>query len=146
VIESPMVGQGSDPLDIELKYTNNKKSSLMGAPQKRRDEDDLSRGQSESADFPCSLPASSIPTGLCNSAQGCEERATLGKGTEDSQPQRGCGTVLFPWSPATTLSGLYPVWRAFSQGSSFLATLGFVAESLRDSALKNASLHHSLSL
>src|SRR6266446_3344396 len=83
----------------------------------------------------CSLLASSIPKGLCNSAQGCEERATLGKATDDSQPQRGCGMVLFPWSSATTLSGLSPMWRTFSQGSSFLATLGFVAESLWDSAL-----------
>src|SRR6266550_2650034 len=58
-----------------------------------------------------------------------------GKVTVDSQPQRGCGMVLFPLSSATTLSGLSPMRRAFSQGSSFLATLGFVAESLRDSAL-----------
>src|SRR6476620_8950527 len=88
-------------------------------------------------EFPdrCTLRVSSIPKGLRNKAQGCEERATLGKGTDDSQPQRGCGRVLFPWSSATTLSGLSPVWRAFSQGSSFLATLGFVAESLWDSAL-----------
>src|SRR5258708_14500399 len=43
--------------------------------------------------------------------------------------------VLFPLSSATTLSGLSTMWRGFSQGSSFLATLGFVAESLWDSAL-----------
>src|SRR5205814_6971332 len=55
------------------------------------------------------------------------------KVTDNSQPQRGCGMVLFPLSSATTLSGLAPMWRAFSQGSSFLATLGFVAESLWDS-------------
>src|SRR5204862_3000142 len=83
----------------------------------------------------CSLPRMFNPKGLRNKAQGCEERATLGKVTDDSQPQRGCGMVLFPWSPATTLSGLSAMWRAFSQGSSFLATLGFVAESLWDSAL-----------
>src|SRR6266571_4850346 len=83
----------------------------------------------------CSLPASSIPKGLRNKAQGCEERATLGKVTDGSQPQRGCGKVLFPLSSATTLSGLSPMWSAFSQGSSFLATLGFVAESLWDSAV-----------
>src|SRR5437879_8045717 len=81
------------------------------------------------------MPLSSIPKGLRNKAQGCEERATLGKETDDSQPQRGCGMVLFPWSSATTLSGLFPMSRAFSQGSSFLATLGFIAESLWDSAL-----------
>src|SRR5262245_19941675 len=78
---------------------------------------------------------SSIPKGLRNKAKGCEERATLGKVTDDTQPQRGCGMVLFPLSSATTLSGLSPMRRAFSQGSSFLATLGFVAESLWDSAL-----------
>ena len=56
------------------------------------------------------------------------------KVTDNSQPQRGCGLVLFLSSSATTLSGLDPRWRAFSQGSSFLATLGFIAESLWDSA------------
>src|SRR5258706_15909373 len=76
-----------------------------------------------------------MPKGLRNKAQGCEERATLGKVTDNSQPQRGCGMVVFPWSSATTLSGLSPMGDAFSQGSSFLATLGFVAESLWDSEL-----------
>src|SRR5204862_2153217 len=57
------------------------------------------------------------------------------KVTDNSQPQRGCGMVVFPWSSATTLSGLSLMSGAFSQGSSFLATLGFVAESLWDSAL-----------
>src|SRR6266576_290579 len=83
----------------------------------------------------CSLHGSSIPKGLRNKAQGCEERATLGKASEGSQPQRGCGIVLYPSSSATTLSGLPSMWRAFSQGSSFLAPLGFIAESLWDSAL-----------
>src|SRR4051812_38749775 len=80
------------------------------------------------------LPISSIPKGLRNKAQGCEERATLGKVTDDSQPQRGCGMASFTQSSATTLSGLSTM-SAFSQGSSSLATLGFVAESLWDSAL-----------
>src|SRR5882724_9777894 len=92
-------------------------------------------GQEKAPASRCSLSVSSIPKGLCNSAQGCEERATLGKATDDSQPQRGCGIALFPRSSATTLSGLSPMSRAFSQGSSFLATLGFIAESLWDSAL-----------
>ncbi len=30
------------------------------------------------------------PTGLCPPAQGCEERATLGVGRNEPQPQRGC--------------------------------------------------------
>ena len=37
---------------------------------------------------------SAIPKGLCPSAQGCEERATLGCCRGDFQPQRGC--VKFP--------------------------------------------------
>src|SRR6266704_5874987 len=49
-----------------------------------------------------------------------------------SQPQRGCGLVALPLPLATTLSGLSSI-RRISQGSSFLATLGFVAESLWDS-------------
>src|SRR5260221_2845360 len=76
-----------------------------------------------------------IAGGLSRIIFWAKRRATLGKATDDSQTQRGCGMVLFPWSSATTLSGLSPMWRAFSQGSSFLATLGFVAESLWDSAL-----------
>src|SRR5690349_17620264 len=99
---------------------------------------------------------SSIPKGLRNQAQGCEERAfakrtacllfwfTLGKVTDDSQPQRGCGMVLFPLSSATTLSGLSLIWGAFSHGSSFLATLGFVAQSLWDSAF--GATHSRVSL
>src|SRR6266404_8277540 len=47
-----------------------------------------------------------------------------------SQPQRGCGRARHP--------GTQPRWGWFvltrwTQGSSLLATLGFVAESLRDS-------------
>src|SRR6266567_3400301 len=76
-----------------------------------------------------------IPKGFRNKAQGCEERATLGKG----------GGQCF-----TTPTGLWPRYAAIavgrnpfrvvvdqharSQGSSFLATLGFGAESLWDSA------------
>src|SRR5689334_18436261 len=63
-----------------------------------------------------SLHVSSIPKGLRNKAQGCEERATLGEVTDDSQPQWGCGMVLFPLSTAATLSGLSSMSRAFSQG------------------------------
>src|SRR5437879_7039162 len=92
-------------------------------------------GGARVADGASGETAASIPKGLRNKAQGCEERATLGKVTDDSQPQRGCGMVLLPLSAATTLSGLSPTCGAFSQGSSLLATLGFVAESLWDSAL-----------
>src|SRR6266436_375645 len=130
-----------------------------------------------------------IPKGLNNSAQGCEERATLGalrresttlKGLQPfpssaaSQARRSAafmplqrtkvGTVrLKPKSlenctakrhkcrapsrlcqssclhRAATLSGLYSSCL-FSKGSSFLATLGFVTESLRDSSTRQFSL------
>ena len=72
-----------------------------------------------------------IPKGLHPPAQGCEERATLGTGSKsvstptglqqptswEIQPRWGCGLLC-----------------AVPQGSSFLATLGFVTESLWDSA------------
>src|SRR5882724_8940009 len=47
-----------------------------------------------------------------------------------SQPQRGCGYVRAPMD-TTPLGLAHP--RRRPQGCSFLATLGFVAESLRDS-------------
>src|SRR5206468_4003855 len=49
---------------------------------------------------------SRVPKGFRNKAQGCEERATLGKGGGVSQPQRGCGQVALPSAWPATLSGL----------------------------------------
>src|SRR6266404_1521788 len=86
-----------------------------------------------------------IPTGFRNKAQGCdssrrsqakaEERATLGKTCLDrTNPERVVPLPLASQvrtSPATTLSGLRPR-RDWTQGSSFLATLGWRAQSLRD--------------
>src|SRR5947207_4527480 len=87
----------------------------------------------DSSDSSCSLYGFPIPTGLRLPAQGCEERATLGKPAKHPQPQRGCGPCpFFSSQDAATLSGLYSLCY-FSQGSSFLATLGFGSESLWDS-------------
>src|SRR6266446_5080767 len=85
--------------------------------------------------------AGSIPTGLYNSAQGCEERATLGIRKQIIfNPERVASITKIP-RPALRCSGPQPfqgceILVAFSQGSSFLATLGFVAESLWDSAAR----------
>jgi len=72
----------------------------------------------------------SIPKGLRPPAQGCEERATLGKRKDDHQPQRGCDPNAQPGRNPVGVDAMFP---AISQGSSFLATLGFGAESLWDS-------------
>jgi len=92
----------------------------------------------------------SIPTGLCLKAQGCEERATLGKywqpggaSSEDEFSRRVAGvaaqtrgrmgrTVRLGLKGTTPL-GLRTNPTVPTQGSSMLATLGFVAESLWDS-------------
>src|SRR5258708_30127457 len=86
-----------------------------------------------SGDDSRSLHGFPIPTGLCLSAQGCEERATLGTPAQASPTPTGLRPCpLFSSRSAATLSGLYSLCR-FPQGSSFLATLGFVSESLWDS-------------
>ena len=76
--------------------------------------------------------AAPIPKGLRLKAQGCEERATLGWcGNEHRQPQRGCAPIRNgPLTRTTAHDGRNPVGvvnslPTFSQGSSFLATLGF---------------------
>ena len=72
----------------------------------------------------------SIPTGLHQLAQGCEERATLG----------GCQDVIHPeWVESACVKHvMQPRWGCaclgrLTQGSSFLATLGWRMESLWDS-------------
>src|SRR6266852_1150807 len=47
-----------------------------------------------------------------------------------AQPRRGCGSARHPWTQPRR--GWLLLTRS-AQGSSFLATLGFAAESLRDS-------------
>jgi len=56
VIESPVVGQGSDPLDMELKYTNNKKSSLMDAPRKGGPKTICREARAKAPTFPAPCP------------------------------------------------------------------------------------------
>ena len=72
-----------------------------------------------------------IPKGLCPPAQGCEERATLGQTPLDSNPN---GVVSGLGRRAATPLGLFAFGHV-SQGSSFLATLGFAPESLWDLSL-----------
>src|SRR5437899_6763641 len=78
-------------------------------------------------------PTRRIPKGFRNKAQGCEERATLGSHDRSRTTLKGL------W-PAETGGATRPQPRwgcetstTATQGSSFLATLGFVAESLWDS-------------
>ena len=75
-----------------------------------------------------------IPKGLRPKAQGCEERATLGNRLAKQQPQRGCDPRC-TFTKAETPLGFY-LSDPLPQGSSFLATLGFVAESRWDSRKK----------
>ena len=84
---------------------------------------------------PCTLDGSSIPRGLSPPAQGCEGRATLGNRAKENQPCKGCGAVslyagMKGWHNPVRVDITRP---RQTQGSSSLATLGFVAESLRDS-------------
>ena len=81
----------------------------------------------------CAFPTSpsAIPKGLCPPAQGCEQRATLGKGS----PQRSTPTGLWPPSRHALPQPRWG-WRLLAQltqGSSLLATLGFETEPLWDS-------------
>ena len=77
-----------------------------------------------------------IPKGLSHKAQGCEERATLGKCAMTGQPQRGCG-IFGPWA-VTRGQGRNPVgvvgfFMTVSQGRrDDTPTLGFVPESRWD--------------
>src|SRR5260221_5933416 len=75
----------------------------------------------------CLLP---IPKGRLP-AQGCEGRATLGSIALENQPRRGCVLKCLALGRNRFGAEVHPVGN--SQGSAFLATLGFEAESLRDS-------------
>jgi len=87
----------------------------------------------DSGGLSTAVRGSPIPTGLCNKAQGCEERATLGSRPQEAQPQRGCATYLPPGHNPVGVLACEPD----SQGSSCLATLGFEPESLWDSPLES---------
>src|ERR1051325_10668561 len=94
----------------------------------------------------CNLRAFSIPKGLRPPAQGCEERATLGaKSRYASNPERVAAfgppdtAAAQPFQGGQTLG-------AISQGSSFLATLGFGAESRWDSFYRSVIAERSAGL
>src|SRR5258706_348255 len=72
-----------------------------------------------------------IPKGFRLKAQGWRAAPTLGRRCHMAQPQRGCGTTQ---RAVATPLGVETHSGPISQGSSFLATLGFVPESLWDSA------------
>src|SRR5207249_868026 len=67
----------------------------------------VSGGDVERADVSCCAHGRSIPTGLRPPAQGCEERATLGRPDERSATPTGLWPYeLVPSHRAATLSGL----------------------------------------
>ena len=101
----------------------------------------LAHGKDEFHECPtCALPTSRDPKsvnpkGIPQQSPGLARHAYPGNtATKRSQPQRGCGPTEI--QAAATPLGLKPMFTPISQGSSFLATLGFVAESLWDSAEK----------
>jgi Tol biopolymer transport system component len=83
----------------------------------------------------CICNGFSIPKGLHHSAQGCEERATLGGLAADDQPRRGCALVRHRAFDTGSHNpfGVEVAFYTNSQGSSFLATLGYATESRWDS-------------
>ena len=78
------------------------------------------------------LPPSSILKGLCPPAQGCEERATLGSRRTHAINPNGV-VPSFATPPRHNPVGVAEFFSGRTQGSSFLATLGFGAESRWDS-------------
>ena len=74
------------------------------------------------------------PTGLCPPAQGCEERATLGvQSRHVFNPERVAAEFVCARRAVAQAHNPFRVaglLTTISQGSSFLATLGFEAESL----------------
>src|SRR5258708_16344960 len=82
--------------------------------------------------FNCCFGQRRIPKGFCPPAQGCEQRATLGKNRANLDNPIGFVTVFVVFQGQNPV-GVADSFLAFTQGSSLLATLGFVAESLWDS-------------
>src|SRR6266699_1039458 len=84
----------------------------------------------------CSLHVLSIPKGLRPPAQGCEQRATLGKVIERNYNPNGVAArslvLIAPMWPQP-LWGCFPL-RVCPRVARKLATLGFEPESLWDSA------------
>jgi hypothetical protein len=87
---------------------------------------------------PASLGSARIPTGFCLKAQGCEERATLGHRSASITNRNAVAAIPFPsatrgicHNPVGVGENLIP----FTQGSSCIATLGYMPESRWDSLL-----------
>src|SRR2546427_12555394 len=85
------------------------------------------------------LHASSIPKGLCPPAQGGEERATLGVLQRRRFNPEGVVACASNGVQARKASGHNPfrvgaLGQPCIKGSTFLATLGFMSESLWDSS------------
>jgi hypothetical protein len=79
-----------------------------------------------------------IPTGFRPKAQGCEERATLGHSPAGITNRNAVAAL--PFSSAARGIGHNPVGVGgdsipFTQGSSYVATLGYMPESLWDSPM-----------
>jgi hypothetical protein len=71
-----------------------------------------------------------IPTGFRLKAQGCEQRATLGKGTRARSTPTGLRRLRGGRRPQPRWGWHLPT--QFTQASSLLATLGWRTQSLRD--------------
>ena len=76
----------------------------------------------------------SIPKGFRPKAQGCEERATLGKTRLEISNPNGVAALRrrFVSDHCRNPVGVGDFYSTPTQGSSFLATLGFETESLWD--------------
>jgi hypothetical protein len=92
------------------------------------------RSESGAAERGCAR----IPTGFCPKAQGCEERTTLGHRPASVLNRNAVAAI--PFSSAVRRIGHNPVGVggdliSFTQGSSSVATLGYVPESRWDSRM-----------
>jgi hypothetical protein len=81
-----------------------------------------------------------IPKGFCPKAQGCEERATLGHRPTNIPTPKAFGVAAILFSSAArgichNLVGVGDAFIPFTQGSSYVATLGYMPESRWDSLM-----------
>jgi len=79
-----------------------------------------------------------IPKGFCPKAQGCEERATLGHRPTHIPTPKGVAAIPFSSSARGICHnpvGVGDDFIPFTQGSSCVATLGYMPESRWDSLM-----------
>jgi hypothetical protein len=81
----------NEPIWGKFEFACKHSGSSTSVPEFAKENEPISRRNSVSCNLDPQLP---IPKGLRHKAQGCEERATLGKHGFNAQPQRGCG--FFP--------------------------------------------------